>query len=83
MEINENKRSIEQRIIDVIEEIRPFLNMDGGDISFVRYENGLVYIKLLGACAHCIAQDETINNGVLLMLQEHIPEVKDVINVLL
>jgi Fe-S cluster biogenesis protein NfuA len=71
------------KIKELLEDIRPYLNMDGGDISFVKYENEYVYVKLLGACAHCIAQDETINDGILFMLQEEIPEIKGVINVLL
>lgn len=74
---------IEEQIKEMLDEIRPFLNMEGGDISFVRYEDYYVYVKLLGACAHCIAQDETLNEGILFMLQEKIPEIKGVINVLL
>ena len=57
--------------------------MEGGDISFVKFEEGYVYVKLLGACAHCISQDETLNEGILFMLQEEIPEIKGIINVLL
>lgn len=74
---------IVKQIISIIDDIRPYLNMDGGDISFVKYEDGCVYVKLLGACAHCMSQDDTINEGILLMIQESVPEVKQVINVLL
>ena len=37
----------------VIDKVRPFLVSDGGDIEFVKYENGIVYVKLIGACANC------------------------------
>lgn len=71
------------KIQELLDDIRPYLNMEGGDITFVKYEEGYVYVKMLGACAHCMAQDETLNEGVLFMLQEEIPEIKGVINVLL
>lgn len=74
---------IEKKIIDVIDEIRPYLNMDGGDISFVDYRDHCVYVKLLGSCSHCMAQDETLNHGLLFMIQEVVPEVEEIINVLL
>ena len=73
----------EKKIIAIIDEIRPYLNMDGGDISFVKYEDGCLYVKMLGACAHCMAQDNTLNDGLLFMIQEEIPEVKEIVNVLL
>lgn len=86
-ELNQNDsnsiRNIEKKIISIIDEIRPYLNMDGGDISYVKYENGCLYVKMLGACAHCMAQDNTLNDGLLCMIQEEIPEVKEIINVLL
>lgn len=75
--------SAEQRIKELLEDIRPFLNMDGGDIEFVKLEDDYVYVKLFGSCAQCIAQDETLNEGVLFLLQEEFPQIKGVINTLL
>ena len=40
-------------IIDIIDHLRPFLINDGGDIEFVKYENNIVYIKMMGACSNC------------------------------
>ncbi len=77
------ENSIKKQIKEKLEEIRPFLNMEGGDITFIKYEDHCVYVKLLGACAHCIGQDETLKEGVLSLLQEISPEIEDVINVLL
>ncbi len=78
-----NPDLIISRIKELLEDIRPYLNMEGGDITFEKYEDGFVYVKLLGACAQCMSQDETLNDGILCMLQEEIPEIKGIINVLL
>lgn len=72
---------MEEKILNVIEKIRPYLNMDGGDIEFIKYEDGYVYIKLYGACSNCLYQDNTINDGLFEYFKEEIPEVKGVINV--
>jgi len=72
---------MEKRIIEMIDQIRPYLNMDGGDIEFVKYEDNYVYIKLSGACTNCLMQDNTINDGLLTMFQEEIPEIEGIINI--
>lgn len=72
---------MEEKIKELLEEMRPFLNQDGGDIEFIRYEDKYVYIKLTGACASCLMQDETISFGLEAYLKEHIPEIEGVINV--
>jgi len=73
--------NVEEKIKEIIEQIRPYLNMDGGDIEYLKYEDNIVYIKLLGACTDCLMQDNTINEGLLSMFQEEIPEIKGIINV--
>ena len=77
----QTKKSIEEQIIEMIESIRPYLNMDGGDIEYIKYEDGYVYIRLNGACTNCLLQDNTINDGLLVMFQDNIPEIKGIINV--
>ena len=72
---------MEEKIIELTEKLRPYLNMDGGDIEFIKYEDGYVYIKLIGACSDCIYQDTTINDGILTFYQSEIPEIQGVINV--
>lgn len=71
----------ENKIKNLLNDLRPFLNIDGGDIEFIKYDKNILYIKLIGNCAHCLMQDDTINNGILKMLQEEIPEIKEIINV--
>ncbi len=72
---------IEKRIIQEIERLRPFLQNDGGDIEFVKYENNNVYVKLTGACAGCSLIDVTLKDGVEEILTSEIPEIKQVIKV--
>ena len=69
------------KIVDVIEKLRPFLVTDGGDIQFVKYENNIVYIKLLGACAGCSLIDYTLKDGIESAIKEEVPSVKEVVNV--
>jgi Fe-S cluster biogenesis protein NfuA len=71
----------EDKIKELIENIRPYLNMDGGDIEYIKYEDNYVYIKLYGACTNCLLQDNTINDGLLTMFQDEIPEIKGIINI--
>lgn len=73
--------SIENKIIEIIDKIRPFLLSDGGNIEFIKFEDGIVYIKLLGACSHCSMIDVTLKEGIESMLVNEIPEVLGVINV--
>lgn len=55
---------MEDKIKEIIEELRPFLNYDGGDIEFVKYEDNIVYIKMFGACSNCEMLDFTLKDGI-------------------
>lgn len=72
---------MEDKIKELIEHMRPYLNMDGGDIEFIKYDEGYVYIKLYGACQDCGFQDTTINEGLLQYFKSEIPEIEGIINV--
>ena len=56
--------TLEQRVIDAINQIRPSLQNDGGDIEFVSMEGKNINVKLLGACAGCPMSQATLKNGV-------------------
>ena len=71
---------IVKKIIEVLETIKPYLYMDGGDLEFVKYADNYVYIKLLGMCQGCAMADVTIENGIFETLKQEIPEIKGVIN---
>ena len=80
--MNMEDLTIEEQIVAVLNVIRPYLNNDGGDIEFLRFEDGIVYVRMLGACAGCMSLDATLNDGVREILLENIPGVIDVVNVL-
>ena len=71
---------MENKIKELIDEIRPFLMADGGNIEFVKYEDNIVYVKMNGACANCHMLDLTLKDGIESMLMEEIPEIQAVIN---
>lgn len=75
------KNDIEMQIIQVIDRIRPFIQRDGGDLRLVKYEDGIVYIKLYGACVGCGFIDSTLYDGVESILKDEIPEVVKVVNI--
>ena len=71
----------EQKIIEIIDKLRPFLITDGGNIEFIKYENNIVYIKMMGACSNCQMLDLTLKDGIEAAIKEEVPEVIQVINV--
>lgn len=71
----------EQKIIEIIDKLRPFLITDGGNIEFIKYENNIVYIKMMGACSNCHMLDLTLKDGIEAAIKEEVPEVIEVINV--
>lgn len=84
MNQNESKKTNDEAILqikEIINSIRPYINMDGGDIEFIRYEDNYVFVKLTGACVECGLIDSTINDSLANTLQSEIPEIKGVINV--
>lgn len=72
---------MEDKIKEIIDTLRPYMNMDGGDIEFVKYEENYVYVKMFGACQECGFQDSTLNDGLLSYLKSEIPEIEGVINI--
>ena len=73
--------SVEQKVIEILNVLRPFLINDGGDMEFVKYENNIVYVKMLGACVGCFMLDSTLKDGIETAIMEEIPEVKEVISI--
>lgn len=69
------------KIKEVIEKVRPYLMFDGGDVEFIKFENGIVYVKLIGACAGCSYATVTLHETVEEMLVSEIPEVIGVENI--
>ncbi len=70
---------IERQIREILDaKIRPAVAQDGGDITFQRFEDGIVYLHLKGSCAGCPSSSATLKAGVENMLRHYVPEVKEV-----
>jgi len=76
------KLKSEEKIINIIDKLRPFLMNDGGNIEFIKYENNIVYIKMMGACANCEMLNITLKEGIEEAIKMEVPEVKEVINLM-
>ena len=72
---------MEVKINGVLNKLRPYLQNDGGDVLFQKYENGVVYVKLVGACGNCPYAENTMEEGIETALISEIPEVIRVVNV--
>lgn len=62
-------------IKETLDKVRPFIQRDGGDVEFVDFIDGIVYINMKGACEDCIMIDNTISEGIEIILQEEVPGV--------
>lgn len=69
------------KIIAIIDKLRPFLISDGGNLEFVKYEDNIVYVRLMGACKDCAMMDITLKDGIEEFIVNEVPEVKEVRNV--
>lgn len=73
-----NNTEIENKVKLIINKVRPYLQRDGGDCEFVTMNDGIVYVKMLGACVGCSSIDLTVKDGIEAILLE---EVEGVIGV--
>ena len=69
---------MKEEIQKAIDKIKPMLQADGGDVELVDYEDGVVKVRLQGACAGCPMSQMTVKNGIERMLKQEVPEVKSV-----
>jgi len=70
--------SLYERVERVLEAIRPYIQADGGDIELVDVQDGIVQIRLAGACVGCMYSLMTLQAGVERMIREEVPEIKAV-----
>ena len=72
--------ALEEKVEEVLEKIRPYIQHDGGDIELLGVdENSIVYVSFIGACAGCAMAGDDFSGGVTLLLLDEIPEIKDVV----
>lgn len=76
-----SKESTFARVLKIIEEIRPYVQTDGGDVELVAVEDNIVQLRLHGACTGCPSAQMTLKLGIERRIQEEIPEIKEVIAV--
>ena len=69
---------MQEKINNVLDKLRPYLINDGGDVEFVKFEDGVVYLKLLGQCVDCVLADSTVKDMIEYTLTFEIPEIKEV-----
>jgi len=71
---------MKEKVQEALNKIRPMLQADGGDVEFVDVVDGVVKVRLQGACAGCPMSQMTLKNGIEKLLKEEIPEVKSVVS---
>ena len=76
--VNLMSESVETRVKKALEQVRPQLQADGGDLEYVGFDNGVVKVRLQGSCSGCPMSAMTLQWGVENFLKKHIPEVTKV-----
>lgn len=69
---------IRERVVPIIDQLRPYLQADGGDVELVNIEKGVVFVRLRGACSGCPSSLYTLKMGLEARIVEEIPEVRAV-----
>ena len=67
-----------EEVKKALEEIRPMLQADGGDVELIEVKDGVVRLKLVGACSGCAMAKMTLKMGIEKRLKEKVPQVKEV-----
>ncbi|MBL30921.1 MAG: hypothetical protein CMC81_06765 [Flavobacteriaceae bacterium] len=78
-----NSIEIKGKVLEALDEIRPFLASDGGDISLVSIEkdNKVVNVQLHGACVSCTVNQMTLKHGVEMTIKKYVPQIEKVISI--
>ena len=76
-----SKNLLKKKVESALEEIRPFLLSDGGDITLLSINKNIVKVQLLGNCVTCSVNQMTLKNGVEMTIKKHAPQIKEVISV--
>jgi Fe-S cluster biogenesis protein NfuA len=71
----------QHKVEKALDEIRPFLISDGGNIKLLSIEENIVKVQLEGACSGCTVNQMTLKNGVEATIKKYAPEIEEVINV--
>lgn len=72
-------QEIERKINTVLEKVRPYVQMHGGDVRLVALKDGTATLKIDGACVHCSLAQLTYNKNIGPLLKQEVPEITEVI----
>ena len=76
-------KELETKVINVLDQIRPYLQADGGDVEFIELtENNTVNVRLLGMCGNCPHSQMTLKNGIETAVKRALPEILSVESVI-
>ena len=75
------KNNMQEEIQAVLDQIRPALQADGGDVELVNVNDGIVSVRLKGACSGCPMSTMTLKMGIERLLREKVPEVKEFVSI--
>ncbi|MFC2032915.1 NifU family protein [Chloroflexota bacterium] len=70
---------MKEKVKEALNKIRPVLQADGGDVELIDVAHGVVKVKLTGACDGCPMSKMTLRNGLIRILKEEVPEIKEVV----
>lgn len=74
-----DRELLEKRVKNILEQVRPYLQQDGGDVNFVELTDDMVVmVELTGACGSCPYSTMTLKNGIESVMKKSIPEIKAV-----
>ena len=80
--MSHTKEEINQKVINILDQVRPYLQQDGGDLRFIELTDDMtVNVELTGACGTCAFSTMTLKNGVEATLKKALPEIKEVVAV--
>ena len=77
----DTEQTFEEKVKNILDAIRPNLQAHGGDVELVEVDEGVVKVRLTGACGGCPMASMTLQQGITKVLKEQIPEVKEVVAV--
>ncbi|MCX8676440.1 MULTISPECIES: NifU family protein [Apibacter] len=73
--------TLTDRINQALEEIRPFLMSDGGDVKLIEIKDNKVFVSFTGACSDCSINQSTLKLGIESTIKKHVPEIEEVISI--
>ncbi|WP_127584841.1 NifU family protein [Paenibacillus koleovorans] len=79
--MSQTQESVYDEVLEVLDKLRPFLQRDGGDVELVDVEDGVVKLKLMGACGSCPSSTITLKAGIERALVEEVEGINEVVQV--